>query len=92
MLYIVSILASGYQGGVPGVALHNCSNCRKMLWMSLCGAECCSSRRLLHALNPTSQGLLMSTVFGMVSSLHLTLDFTLLPMYIRILRTKCDNL
>ena len=37
--------------------------------------------RLLHALNHTLQWLLVSTVFGTVSSLHLLMIFTLVYMY-----------
>ena len=38
--------------------------------------------RLLHALNPTLQCFLVSTVFGTVSSLHLTSFLMILHLYI----------
>ena len=47
--------------------------------------------RLLHVLNPTLQCFLVSTVFGIVSSLHLTSDFYTCYTCIRHDRKCADN-
>ena len=44
-------------------------------------------RRLLHSLNPTAQGLLVSLVFGMVSSLHHTSFLHLFHSFFKAINT-----
>ena len=48
--------------------------------------------RLLHALNLTLQWLLVSTVFGMVSSLHLISFLMIFTLVTIVLGDLCDNI